>query len=218
MRRLKSYIKRVGGRLWNYSIGMRTAKTALSVFLCLLLYHFLERAGLANALGAFLACTAAVISMQDTIASSIKLGISRLEGTAIGAMLGMAALYVMEAIPFDFVRLAALAIGIILLIFICNIFGRNAAIVMGCVVFLVVSLQPTPGSPLISSIHRLIDTAVGIGISIAINHFIHNPDKTGGDEAGDKDGTNGDENSKGNGTNSGRHGTEGNKSDGKSGL
>ncbi|MDR3225465.1 MAG: aromatic acid exporter family protein [Clostridiales Family XIII bacterium] len=177
VRKTKRYIKKVRERLWSYSIGMRTAKTALSVFLCLLLYYLLERKGVADGSDAFLACTAAVISMQDTIANSINRGLNRLEGTFIGALLGMAALYLMPLIQIDFARFAALAVGIILLIVICNILGRNDAIVMGCVVFLVITLQQTLGSPLISSIYRLLDTAVGIGISVAINHFVHNPDK-----------------------------------------
>jgi uncharacterized membrane protein YgaE (UPF0421/DUF939 family) len=187
-RKTKRYIKKVKERLWNYSIGMRTAKTALSVFLCLLLYYLLERRGVANGSDAFLACTAAVISMQDTISNSINRGLNRLEGTFIGALLGMAALYVTPVIPIDFARMAALAVGIILLIVICNILGRNDAIVMGCVVFLVITLQQTEGSPLISSIYRLLDTALGIGISVAINHFIHNPDKA--NESDDEDDSN----------------------------
>jgi cystathionine beta-lyase len=38
-------------------------------------------------------------------------------------------------------------------------------------------MQQIPGGPFISSIHRLLDTAAGIFISIGVNHFIHNPDK-----------------------------------------
>lgn len=48
-------------------VGLRTIKTAVSVFLCLLLFPNEP----------FFACLTAVICVQDTVASSVKMAINR---------------------------------------------------------------------------------------------------------------------------------------------
>ncbi|MDR1953763.1 MAG: aromatic acid exporter family protein [Clostridiales Family XIII bacterium] len=173
-RRVKKHII---GRFADFSIGMRTVKSALAVLACLLVYYFADRLLTTTNFDIFLACTAAIICMQDSVKSSLTTGISRLQGTAVGALLGMGVLYVDLAIHNAAAHIAFIALGTVLLIAICNLLNINKAIVMGCVVFFVITLRATTADPFWSSIQRLIDTAIGIAISVAINHLIHNPDK-----------------------------------------
>ncbi|MDR2296037.1 MAG: aromatic acid exporter family protein, partial [Clostridiales Family XIII bacterium] len=70
------------------TIGMRTVKTALSVLICMLLYRLAAPFGYTTNFDAFLACTAAVICMQDSVEKSLKSGRNRLAGTGVGALLG----------------------------------------------------------------------------------------------------------------------------------
>jgi uncharacterized membrane protein YgaE (UPF0421/DUF939 family) len=124
--------------------------------------------------------------MQDSMKNSIRIGLGRVEGTALGAGLGMGVLYLEQWLkaalprgPFVILHILIVVLGTILIIIVCNLFNRNPAIIMGCVVFYVIALQAGIGDPLISSIQRFVDTAVGIAIAIVINRMIHNPDKRG---------------------------------------
>ncbi|MDR3296582.1 MAG: aromatic acid exporter family protein [Clostridiales Family XIII bacterium] len=161
------------------AIGMRTVKTALTVFLCLVVYSLAERAGIASQFDAFLACTAAIICIQDSMEKSVSFGLHRIYGTGVGALLGVIFLYVDMFFQNRYLILIMCAVGIIVLITVCNALNISDSIVIGCVVFLVIVLEQTLDSPLVSSIHRLLDTVIGIAIAILINHFIHNPDARG---------------------------------------
>jgi uncharacterized membrane protein YgaE (UPF0421/DUF939 family) len=174
--------KHIISRFAAFSIGMRTVKSALAVLVCVLIYYFAARLSIATNFDIFLACTAAIICMQDSVKNSLSIGISRLQGTAIGALLGMGVLYVDLAVHNEIAHIALIVFGTVLLIAICNLLNINSAIVMGCVVFFVITLQATNADPFWSSIQRLADTAIGIAISVAINHLIHNPDRKNDDE------------------------------------
>jgi len=161
-------------------VGMRNFKTGLSVFVILVLYHFLGRTD------NFLAVTSAIICMRDTMGKSISLAVDRILGTAIGAALGIGLYYLntVVAVKVDLTVILA-ALGVMLLITLCNFLGQNDAIVIGCVVFLVIILQRNQDNPLYYSVNRLVDTLVGIVVALVINRFIKNPDTRGphGDNA-----------------------------------
>jgi uncharacterized membrane protein YgaE (UPF0421/DUF939 family) len=162
---------------------MRTIKTALAVLVVMLIYVLFSHFELANNFDAFLAVTAAIICMQDSVINSIKTGLGRLEGVVIGALLGLGIMSIDLAFHSVALHLALVVIGTIVLIAVCNLLDINKAIIMGCVVFFVIVLQITGNiSPLESSIRRFLDTAVGMVIAISINHLIINPDKQGDDE------------------------------------
>jgi uncharacterized membrane protein YgaE (UPF0421/DUF939 family) len=167
------------------SIGMRTIKTALAVFICMVLYQLIEDFGHTSQFDAFLAVVAAIICMQDTMEKSVSSGYTRFFGTLIGAFLGMGFLYLRVFFNNDYLFFAICAVGVVILITLCNFLKINNAIIIGCVVFLVIVMGQTVGSPFQNSVRRLLDTVVGIVIAVAINHFIHNPDVKGRTE--DKD-------------------------------
>jgi uncharacterized membrane protein YgaE (UPF0421/DUF939 family) len=165
---------------------MRTVKTALAVLVCMLVYVGTSYLGVANNFDAFLAVTAAIICMQDSVKNSIRTGISRLEGVVVGALLGLGVLSIDLAFHHVVLHLVLVVIGTIVLIAVCNLLDINKSIVMGCVVFFIIALQATGAmSPLESSVRRFLDTAIGMAIAITINHLIHNPDKQ--DDDGDEE-------------------------------
>ena len=156
---------------------MRTVKTALSVLICMLLYHLAEAFVHTTNFDAFLACTAAVICMQDSVEKSFKSGRNRIAGTGIGALLGMIFLYIDMRFGNDYLVIAMIAFGVVVLIATCNLLRLSESIVIGCVVFLIIALEQTANGPFLSSVQRLLDTAVGVVIAIAVNHFVKNPSK-----------------------------------------
>jgi uncharacterized membrane protein YgaE (UPF0421/DUF939 family) len=186
---IKKYHRGLKRRADNFTIGMRTVKTALSILICLLVFAAAKHVGIANDFDAFLALTAAVISMQDSVKGSIQIGFNRLHGIVLGTLLGVGVLYIDLVVQNLVVHVALLTVGVIVIIAVCNLLDTNKAIVMGCVVFFMIALQTTQGvSPWALGIHRFLDTMVGVVIAIAINHLIRNPDKADDDDDEDGDG------------------------------
>ena len=156
---------------------MRTVKTALFVLICMVLYHLAEAFVHTTNFDAFLACTAAVICMQDSVEKSLKSGRNRMAGTGIGALIGMIFLYIDMHFDNDYLVIAMIALGVVVLIATCNLLQLNESIVIACVVFLIIALEQTANGPFLSSVQRLLDTAVGVAVAVAINHFVKKPSK-----------------------------------------
>lgn len=144
-------------------IGMRNFKTALSVFLCIIILKFF------NINYPFYACIAAVICMQGSIFDSFTTGKNRMVGTFIGALVGLLFALIEPRNPF------LSAIGVMVVIYICNLIGKNKAITIGCVVFLGIMINLTDTTPLVYSTTRLLETFVGIAISVLVNYLVYPP-------------------------------------------
>ena len=154
-------------------IGLRTIKSGIAVFLCLLL--------LPNE--PFFACLTAVICLQDTVYNSIHMGINRGAGTIIGASFGLIFLYLFRSleihIPNQYIAKLVIYIiissGIIFMIYLCNILKRPGAINITCIVFLGVTTAHAYSDPLFYATNRIIETLLGIVISILVNKLISPP-------------------------------------------
>ena len=173
----------------NMHIGMRNLKTGLAVLACLLIYYFTDREG------ALIAAVSAIICMQDSIEKSLINGRDRLYGTGIGALLGMALLSVKQYViqdhfGSDYFTILLAALGVMILILICNLLHRNDTIVIGCMVFLAIVLGETDRPAVVFSLNRLMDTFAGVAVAVAINQFVFNPAarRHGGVEAVDDHG------------------------------
>ena len=160
-------------------IGLRTIKSGIAVFLCLVL--------LPNVLKfpsePFFACLTAVICLQDTVPNSIDMGINRGAGTIIGAIFGLVFLFVFKSleihIPNEVISklmiYIIISLGIIFMIYICNIIKRPGAISITCIVFLAVTTAHAYKDPLSYAINRIFETLIGIVIAILVNRFITPP-------------------------------------------
>ena len=144
-------------------IGMRSIKTAISVFICLILSK------LFNVEYPFYAAIAAVISMQSSITNSLKVGKNRMLGTFIGAVVGLLlALIKPESIILT-------SIGIIIVIYICNLLKWKGSVSIAGIVFISIMVNLGERDPLFYSINRLADTLLGIIVAMAVNYFIVPP-------------------------------------------
>lgn len=160
-------------------IGFRTIKTGISIFLCLLVYMFIEQFGFTDTSDAFLACVTAIICMKDSVDESLKTGLFRLVGTFIGAVSGMIYIYIARMLDEPMSDMILLSLFIILVISLCNLFNSPNAIVICCVVFLFVAMGQTDPSigPIVHSIQRFTDTVIGLAVSFLVNRFLFNPAK-----------------------------------------
>ncbi|CDF58836.1 FUSC family protein [Thermobrachium celere] len=148
------------------TIGMRNIKTALAVFLSIIFSNILKLDY------PFYAAIASLVCMQSTLEKTYTAGKNRLLGTFIGAVLGFvfASLFPTNAL-FS-------ALGIVLLIYICNKLDWNDAISMAGIVFLGIMLNIKDNKhALVYSYKRLLETLIGITIAFIVNSFIKPPEK-----------------------------------------
>mgnify|MGYP004445167511 FL=1 len=154
-------------------VGLRTIKSGIAVFLCLLLWPSEP----------FFACLTAVICLQDTVSNSIKTGLNRGIGTILGASFGLVFLiifrYLENLIPNHYVSkliiYLIISTGIIFMIYLCVLIKRIGAINVTCIAFLGVTTAHAYSDPLYYATNRIIETFLGIIISILVNRFINPP-------------------------------------------
>lgn len=144
-------------------IGMRNIKTAISVFICIIILRAF------HSTFPFYACIAAVITMQSTVHNSFSTGKNRMIGTIIGAIWGLT----FALISPNSVFLSS--IGIVFVIYSLNLLNRKNSVIIACVVFLAIMTNLKEGTPLVYSFNRVIETFLGIFISVFVNYFIFHP-------------------------------------------
>lgn len=147
-------------RLQNI-IGMRTIKTGLAVMLCCILTRFAVD-------NMFYCATACVVTMQDTIKTSFKMGSQRVFGTLIGGLVGFLLVLISPANPI------LCGIGIMIVIKFCSIF-KLSSLVVSSVTFFSLYLGYIDSAPLVYSIQRVFDTSIGVIMGLIINYSVARP-------------------------------------------
>ncbi|HCX64315.1 MAG TPA: hypothetical protein DHN33_03795 [Eubacteriaceae bacterium] len=144
----------------SYRIGMRNIKTAIAVLVSILLSYLLQRDY------PFYIIIAAVISMESSVINSWHVGKNRVMGTVLGAAIGAGFGY------FDRGNVLLVTVGIMLIIYICNFFRWNKSITIAVVVFIAVMLDGGETNIFAYSVNRIIDTVIGIAVSLGVNYFV----------------------------------------------
>ncbi|MCB2288265.1 aromatic acid exporter family protein [Clostridium sp. CS001] len=144
-------------------IGMRNIKTAISVFLCMLILKLFKNTS------PFYACIAAVITMQGTVHGSFTAGKNRLIGTIIGATFGLIFALISP------VNILLTSIGIIFIIYFLSFADKKDSISIACVVFLAIMINVNQGNALIYSFKRVVETFIGITVAVFVNYLIFPP-------------------------------------------
>lgn len=145
----------------NKFIGMRTIKTGLAVTLCCLFTRFAVD-------NMFYCATACVVTMQDTIKTSYKMGFQRVFGTMIGGLVGFLLVLISPANPF------LCGLGIMIVIKCCEVF-KLSSLVVSSVTFFSLYLGYINSDPVTYSIQRVIDTSVGVIMGLIINYSVARP-------------------------------------------
>ncbi len=149
--------------------GMRTIKTGIGVMLCVLLgylnFNLVDKT--------FYAAIACVVCMQTTVKGSFTVGLNRLKGTFVGGLIGFLFALIGPGNPI------LSCLGIITTIYICNLIKINKSITIACVVYCAIHLGIGTADPVYYSVHRIIDTSIGVLIGIGVNYLIYRPDYLG---------------------------------------
>ncbi|HHT96790.1 MAG TPA: hypothetical protein GXZ90_02700 [Clostridiales bacterium] len=144
-------------------IGMRTIKTVFAVILTLIIANIV---GLNSPI---LAGVAAIMIMESFVSESFVTGKNRMFGTILGGLIGLIASYIAPG------NYLLIAVGLIIIISICNFFGWEKAVRMAMVVFLVIVTGYGEGNQFNYAFNRTLDTLVGVIVGTAINFFIRPP-------------------------------------------
>lgn len=145
------------------NIGMRNIKTAIAVTISILISNLFKLDS------PFYAAIAAVISMQNSVTGSYKAGRNRMLGTITGATVGLCFSLISPNNAF------LCGCGIIIVIYICNLLKWDKSVTIACIVFIGIMINLTDKTPLYYSIHRTLDTFIGIIVSVLVNMFIKPP-------------------------------------------
>lgn len=146
-------------------IGMRTVKTALAVFLTLVVSDLLQ---IGNP---FFVVIAAILSMEPSVSESLTAGRDRILGTVVGGFVALVFSY------FDIPGSSSIfiAIGVVLVIYISNLLGISGTIKISTIVFVSILINYEEGSRIAFTIYRIGDTLLGLVIGTLVNYFIVPP-------------------------------------------
>ena len=150
-------------------IGQRVIKTAAAVFLCFVIYDLRGQKGIP-----FYAAIAAILCMQPYVENSAAAAKERMIGTLMGALYGsvVLALYYYFGIEQGYLSYIIVSLTIILIISTTVYMKKSQVAYFSCVVFLSIAANHvTDEQPFIFVINRVLDTFIGIIISLLVNIF-----------------------------------------------
>lgn len=149
-------------------IGLRILKSAVAVFLCFVIYLLRGCRGVP-----FYSAIAAILCMQPYVANSLKVALNRTIGTLIGGALGLPILLLeLRFFPAENSVLKYLLVSamVIPLIYLTLLVKKPSASYITCVVFLSVTVSHvTDPNPYLFAINRMLDTLIGIFVSLGVN-------------------------------------------------
>lgn len=152
-------------------VGMRNIKTALAVFICIVVFAIMG-----PEFNPLFAAIAALITMGPSIENSVESGWNRILGTIYGGTGGMLGIFIANLISFEYAYIIIIPIGLMAIIYICNNFKKTAAISLACVVFIsIMTTYPLEMGSYMLAILRLLETSFGIMVAFLINRFIKVP-------------------------------------------
>ncbi|NLK70946.1 MAG: FUSC family protein [Clostridiales bacterium] len=150
-------------------VGLRIIKTSIAAFICFLLSYFRE------IYNPFYSVISAILCMQKDIKGSKEVSINRILGTLMGGVYGLLILLAFNYSPFNIHKLVEYfinSLALIPLIFITVKIKRPDTTELACVVFLSIVISyrgNTADTALLYAINRMIDTIIGIMVSLLIN-------------------------------------------------
>lgn len=153
-------------------IGFRNIKTGIAVFLCLILFKFINRGD------SLMACMASILCMGDTMESSLESGEERIVGTILGGIASIFFLYTVSLLPnVESSNPIVIAIGVSFIIYISNVFKVQNACSICCMVYISIMLNYSGSGASYYVVNRTLDTLIGVIIAVIVNYSIKVPTK-----------------------------------------
>ena len=152
-------------------VGMRIIKTAIAVFLCLMIYILRGYQGLVVH-----SAIAAIICMQPYAKDSKESGINRILGTLIGAFWGLCYLFFFRSQPWMVEHMIliylCIAFGVVLCLYTSVLTRTHSSAGLAAIVFLcVIITYPDVDAPVAQTLNRCADTIIGAIVGNLVNAF-----------------------------------------------
>lgn len=148
--------------------GMRVIKTVIAVYICFLI-------GLFRKALPFYSVIAAILCMQSDNKNSWETAKSRIIGTLIGGVYGFIALVLIKFFNvefFNYIYYLVLSIFLIPIIYSNVHLKFPNSTYISCVVFMSITVSHGgDAAPMYFALNRVIDTLIGIGVSLVVNNF-----------------------------------------------
>ncbi|RVU55607.1 FUSC family protein [Anaerosphaera multitolerans] len=149
---------------FKIKIGMRVIKTAIAVTLCLYISLIF------NLDSPIFMCIPAITSMKSSLSESYNDVKKRMFSAIFGVILGVAFSYIPAG---DYIRPLLGGLGIIIIIYILQVFNMKQMVLLSCLVFIAGFTSKT--DKFIYGFNRILGTFLGIIIGIAVNYLISSP-------------------------------------------
>lgn len=141
-------------------VGLRTFKTALAVTIALLI------AQLINSYSPIFAGLGAIVAMTRTLRDALEAAKTQFVGVILGGIIGLILLLISPT-PEALLTGA----GVLAVLCLCALFKLYYAMSLAAIIVLSVCVS-TSGNPILGLAYRLVDTAIGLGVGLAINMLI----------------------------------------------
>lgn len=135
-------------------------KTALAVTLTLIVSDFIP------VTNPFFAAIAAIIAMEPSVSAAVETAKDRMWGTILGAVM---ALLLALFIP---VNALTIGFGVIIVIYISNLFEWQGTIKISAIVFLAILLGYDEAHQIDYAVYRTLDTFIGLVVGTLVNFFV----------------------------------------------
>jgi len=152
--------------------GARIIKTTIAVFLSMVVSYFFTRTP------STIAPISAVIVLKENTEVSIKQGITRLIGTIIGSINSIIYVYLFSKYLYAnnyMFNIISTSILIFIALWICKILNLGSGSSSNAIILIIIVLNSYLNDPSLAmeyTIHRTIETLIGIICAVLVNHFI----------------------------------------------
>lgn len=158
-------------------VGMRMVKTAVAVMIAYgvflpfgLIYDTESYSGVLGQVGPVYACIACIVCIQSTLGQTLRSGLSRLIGVAIGGVLGVATLLLGPLLDNHLLVLPILGVLCVAGLWLCLLIRRPEACAMACIVPCVILISGVTGADrYYYAAARILETVVGVCVAMLVN-------------------------------------------------
>lgn len=138
----------------------KAIKAAISVFICVLISNYFKLRY------PFFVALPAIMPISFSVQETMKAGVNRMLGTIIGAAVGLAMAVLLPGNPL------LSAIGIIVIVYLCNFIRWGSTASIAGLVFISIMLGIKGEEPLVYSIERIVNTFMGIMVTLIVNNLL----------------------------------------------
>lgn len=144
------------------NLKIKAIRVGITASLCMLVSNLLKLRF------PFFVLLPAVMPISTFFGETVKFGINRIIGTSIGAIIAV----ILATIQAE--NIILIGIGVIILIYVCSYLKWESTTSIACLVFVSIMVS-TKELAFTYSIHRLVDTFIGVAITTLVNNYIFNP-------------------------------------------